>query len=303
VGYVQGAKTVLMLDEDQKAVDLGGVGEIAVQSRYLAKEYWRNPELTRLKFLPAPGSPDERIYLTGDLGRFEPDGSLVHLGRKDLMVKIRGYRVELGEVESALLAHPEIQQAAVAAWPGENDEPYLAAYLVPRRGEALAVDEIVGFLRNQLPDHMIPLRFSFLPSLPGGNGKLDRKALPPVQGNRPEMNCPYQAPRSEVELTLCAIWSEVLGIEKVGVYDDFFALGGHSLAASRIVARIVRDFRLNLSLRDFFDSPTVADMATALACYQTKSVDEDGLSRLLEELEDMSDEQARQLLLSAERLT
>ena len=212
------------------------------------------------------------------------------------MVKIRGYRVELGEVERALLAHPEIQQAAVVASPGENAEPYLAAYLVPRRGDALAVDEIVGFLRNQLPDYMIPLRFSFLTSLPVSNGKLDRKALPHLQKSRPEMNCPYQAPRSEIELTLSSIWSEVLGIDKVGIHDNFFALGGHSLAASRVVARIVEHVRLDLPLRALFDSPTVADMATVISTYQEKRLDEDGLSRLLEELENMSDEKARRLL-------
>jgi len=296
VGYVQGAKKVLLLDEDRKTVEPGSIGEIAVQSRYLAKEYWRNPELTKLKFFPVPESPDERIYLTGDLGRFEPDGLLVHLGRKDLMVKIRGYRVELGEVERALLAHRDIQQAAVVTSPGENAEAYLAAYVVPRRGRALAVDEIVGFLRNQLPDYMIPLRFAFLPSLPLSNGKLDRKALPPLQGTRPEMNCLYQAPQSEIELTLSSIWSEALGIDKVGVHDNFLTLGGHSLAASRVAARVIAHFRLELPLRALFDSPTVAHMATVISTYQDKRMDEDGLSRLLEELEDMSDEEARRLL-------
>jgi acyl carrier protein len=295
-GYVRRQKKVLLLDDDGVEVKSGGVGEIAVQSRYLAKEYWRNPELTKIKFLPAPDCPGERIYLTGDLGQFEADGLLVHLGRKDFMVKIRGYRVELGEIERSLIEHPEVQEAAVVAWQGENAEPFLAAYVVPCNRDALAVDEIIAFLKNHLPDYMIPFRFSFLESLPLSNGKLNKRALPHPEGIRPRMSQAYEPPKSELEHALAAIWSEVLGIDKVGIRDNFFDLGGHSLAAGRVVSRVIKDFRLEIPLQSLFQSPTIEDMAAVIAVHQGKTLDEQTLTRLLEDLGTLSDEEAERLI-------
>jgi acyl carrier protein len=295
-GYIRGRKKVLLLDEDGKEVEVGGVGEIAVKSRYLATEYWRNPELTKTKFLPAADAPGERIYLTGDLGHFEADGLLVHLGRKDLMVKIRGYRVEPGEVERSLLMHPEIEEAAVVAWSGESTEPFLVAYVVPRKKQALPVDQIIAFLRNKLPDYMIPFRFSFLESLPLSNGKLNKKHLPPPEGIRPQMSQAYAPPENELQQMLCAIWSEVLGIEKVGIRDNFFDLGGHSLAAARVVSRVVKQFQLVIPLQWLFQSPTIADTAAVITAHQGKTLDEQSLTRLLEDLEALSDEEAQRLV-------
>jgi amino acid adenylation domain-containing protein len=294
-GYVRGRKQVLLLDEDGNEVDFGGVGEIAVKSRYLAKEYWHNPELTKVKFLPVPNSPGERIYLTGDLGQFEADGLLVHLGRKDLMVKIRGYRVELGEVERSLLTHPEIAEAAVVAWSGEGAEPFLAAYVVPRHKKSLPVDQVIAFLRNKLPDYMIPIRFSFLESLPLSNGKLNKKALPRPEGIRPRMSQAYEPPESELEHTLCAIWSEVLELDRVGIRDNFFDLGGHSLAAARVASRVVKQFQLEIPLQSLFQSPTIADLAAVITAHRGKALDEQRLTRLLEELGTLTDEEAQRL--------
>jgi acyl carrier protein len=247
-------------------------------------------------FLPAADAPGERIYLTGDLGHFEADGLLVHLGRKDLMVKIRGYRVEPGEVERSLLMHPEIEEAAVVAWSGESTEPFLVAYVVPRKKQALPVDQIIAFLRNKLPDYMIPFRFSHLESLPLSNGKLNKKALPPPEGIRPQMSQAYAPPENELQQMLCAIWSEVLGIEKVGIRDNFFDLGGHSLAAARVVSRIVKQFQLEMPQQLLFQSPTIADTAAVIAVNQGKTLDEQSLTRLLEDLEALSDEEAQRLV-------
>jgi acyl carrier protein len=217
------------------------------------------------------------------------------------MVKIRGYRVELGEVERSLLLHPEIKEAAVTAWSGESAEPFLAAYVVPREKEALLVDQIIAFLKNKLPDYMIPFRFSFLESLPLSNGKLNKKALPRPEGTRPRMNQAYEPPESELERRLSAIWSEVLEIDRVGIRDNFFDLGGHSLAAARVVSRVVKQFQLEIPLQSLFQSPTVADMAAVITVYQGKSLDEQSLTTLLEELDSLLDEEAQRLVIDQQK--
>ena len=191
-GFTRPQKKVLILDDNGHEMEPGEIGEIAVQSRYLAQGYWKNPELTNAKFKGVPNNASERIYLTGDFGQLTGDGFLVHMGRKDFMVKIRGYRVELGEVEKALMNHPEIKEAAVVAREREAGEFYLAAYLVLQTDSTIPIDRLAAFLRQRLPDYMIPSVFSFLDSLPLTNGKLDRRALPTPASQRPEMSMPMK---------------------------------------------------------------------------------------------------------------
>jgi len=295
-GYNRGRKKVLLVDEDGTGVEAGAVGEIAVQSRFLAKEYWRHPELTKAKFLPVPGSPGERIYLTGDLGQFQPDGLLVHLGRKDFMVKIRGYRVELGEVERALLLHPEVKEAAVVAWEREAGEPFLAAYLVLRGKDALPVDQIMAFLRQRLPDYMIPFRFSFLDSLPLINGKLNKRGLPKPERIRPQMTRAYEPPESELQRSLAAIWAEVLAFEKVGIRDSFFDLGGNSLLASLVLSRLPEQWRAGISMQTLFERPNIADLAAVITEMKVAQANNGEGTDLLAEIESLTDEQATHYL-------
>jgi amino acid adenylation domain-containing protein len=293
-GYSRGRKKVLLLDEDGKEVAVGAIGEIAVQSRYLAKEYWHQPELTKAKFLPVPDSAGERIYLTGDLGQFQPDGLLVHLGRKDFMVKIRGYRVELGEIERVLLTHPEVREAAVTAWEREAGEAFLAAYLVLRRKKVLAVDQIMAFLRKKLPDYMIPFTFSFLDSLPLINGKLNKRALPKPQRIRPQMSRAYEPPASELQRSLAAIWTEVLGIDNVGIRDSFFDLGGNSLLASLVLTRLRDQWQTEISMPMLFDQPTIAGLAAVITEMKAGHAKTGNVAELLAEIESLTDDQATQ---------
>jgi amino acid adenylation domain-containing protein len=261
VGYAPPGKTILILDAAHKKLPRGEVGEIAVKGRNINPGYWRMPNLTIERYLADPDGGDEKIYLTGDLGVMLADGFLVHLGRKDLMVKIRGYRVNLNEVEGALLEHFQVKEAAVAAWDSDPGEKYLVGYVVPRQKSALNVSELNEFLRKKLSDYMIPASFVFLESLPFVNGKLDRTALPLPDHQRPNLRTPYVQPDSELQQKLSQIWAEVLSLDRVGVHDNFFDLGGHSLAATRLISRVLDSFRVEVSLKSLFESPALAGFA------------------------------------------
>jgi acyl-coenzyme A synthetase/AMP-(fatty) acid ligase/acyl carrier protein len=265
VGYPPEGKEVFLLDETGKTLDRDQVGEIAVRSRYLSSGYWRNDDLTNAKFLADPAGGDERIYLTGDLGRMLPSGCLFYLGRKDFVVRIRGYTVEMGEIERALLGDPGVKEAGVIAWDQEAGEKYLAAYIVPRGSPAPTIDELRSFLKNKLPDYMIPSAFVFLDALPLTNGKLDRKALQKPGSNRPEVNQPYMSPRSDVERKMAQIWEGVFDLRSIGICDSFFDLGGHSLMATRIFAKVAETFGVELTMRHILDAPTVAGLAGIVA--------------------------------------
>lgn len=269
VGYPYPTKAIVLLDDEWRQVGIGGIGEIAVKSRYLAEGYWRNPDLTAAKFIPDPDGGNDRVYLTGDLGRMLPDGFLLHFGRKDFMVKIRGNRVELGEIEKALLVHPQVKDAAVQIWDRGGDTT-LAAYVVPKTGSTPTVSTLREFLAVKLPDYMIPSAFTFLDSLPLTNGKVDRKSLPKPDDARPELTTRYAAPRNEVEKSLVQIWEGVLDVRAIGIHDNFFELGGHSLAAMRVVAEVVKRFQLETPLQFLLQSPTVAEMAVVIAQAQQR---------------------------------
>ncbi len=272
VGYPVPDMDVVLLDDDGKELGFDQAGEIAIKSLYLSSGYWRNPELTAAAF-SAGVDGASRLYRTGDLGRMSPDGCLDHLGRKDFQVKIRGHRIEVSAIETALLELGTIKEAVVVAWVYAPTDPStalgtdlrLAAYVVPRKQPGPAVSSLRNFLREKLPDYMIPAVFVLLDALPlTPNGKVDRLALPAPDPTRPELGNPFVAPRSSIEEMIAGIWSQVLGLERVGVHDNFFDLGGHSLLATQVISRVWETYEIELSMRSFFEAATVAGIAEAI---------------------------------------
>ena len=262
VGYPAEDTEILLLDENGEEVGPDCIGEIAVRSRYLSPGYWRNPELTRSVFLPDPEGGDKRIYRTGDLGRKLPDGCLVHLGWKDLQVNIRGHRVEVAEVETELLNHSGVKEVAVVGREHWSGEIRLAAALVPVEKAALCVDDLRKFLKDRLPDHMIPSAFMLLDALPlGPNGKVDRRALPSPDWLSAQIAGNHVAARTELEEFIAGLWQETLSLDIVGIHDNFFDLGGHSLLLGQIVSKLQAAFKINVALGDFFEQPTVRALA------------------------------------------
>ena len=251
---------IRLLDAAGRPVAAGEPGEIAVRSHFLAAGYWRDPELTRTTFTPDPDGTEARIYRMGDLGQYLPDGSLVHLGRRDFQVKIRGFRVEVEEIELTLREHPGVRAAAVVARPDARGEPALTGYVVATAPPGPGAAELRRYLGERLPSHMVPRAIVTLDALPTTvGGKIDRRALPEPDP-LPARPAPI-APRSPVEERVAAIWAAVLGVEAVGVHDDFLELGGTSLLATRVVSRLLADLRIDVSAAALLAAPTVAEMA------------------------------------------
>ena len=242
----------------------GAPGELYIGGHGLAWGYVHRPELTAERFLPNPFGREEgaRLYRTGDLVRTLPDGTLEFLGRLDHQVKVRGFRIELGEVEAVVATHPAIRQAVVVASQGSEGDARLAAYVVPRPGMELDVAALRAHVHERLPEYMAPAAWEVLDELPlTPNGKVNRRALPAPAGRAAAA---WVAPRNPVEEIVAAIWADVLGRERIGIYDRFLDLGGHSLLATRVLARMRRAFRLELPLRILFEAPTVAALAASL---------------------------------------
>ncbi|MEA2691483.1 MAG: hypothetical protein QOJ16_870, partial [Acidobacteriota bacterium] len=259
---------VHLLDRGFEPVPIGVAGEIHVGGAGLALGYLGRPERTAERFVPDPwgGRPGARLYRSGDLARQRTDGSLDYLGRIDQQVKVRGFRIELGEIEVALLAHPAVAQAVVILREEESGERRLAASVVARPGEELEVSALRGFLRDRLPEYMVPAGFALLPALPfTANGKVDRRALARLHPATAEATTggegSFAAPRTPVEELLAGIWEDLLGRERVGIDDGFFDLGGHSLLATRAISRVRQAFGVELPLRTLFEVPTIAGLA------------------------------------------
>lgn len=295
VGYPVADKQILLLDEEGKDVGFNQVGEIVVSSRYLSLGYWRRPDLTDAKFRANPEDRDERLYFTGDLGLMRPDGCLVYKGRKDFRVKIRGYGVEFAEVEKVLLEHTGIREAVVVAPENESGEARLIAYVTSSSHPSPSVTELRGFAKQNLPDYMIPSAFVILDEMPlTPNGKVDRRALPDPDHARPQLNTPFVSPRTSIEKQLADIWAEVLDLAEVGIHDNFFDLGGHSLAAFQVISRVNNWFQLELPAHSLFQSPTVAEMALIITQSEAHTLNQKDLDRILTELESFSDVQAQE---------
>ncbi|MFY9855279.1 MAG: condensation domain-containing protein [Terracidiphilus sp.] len=275
-GYAVDDVELLLWDTGGKPVAAGAAGEIMVRSRYLSRGYWGRPELTVAAFVPDPDVGERRIFRTGDQGRLLPDGCLLHLGRSDFQVKIRGYRVETAEVEAFFSGTGLVRDALVTAWSDATGEQNLAAWLVPANAKAPpSVNELRAMVSATLPDYMVPATFVFVDSLPQtANGKLDRRALPDprLAGQRPD--AAKVVPRTAVEQRLKEIWSELFGLQQIGVHENFFELGGHSLIAMQVVARISAAFHVMLSPNCLFEHSTLAQLAEAVERARTLEPDE-----------------------------
>jgi len=262
IGRVIANTQAYILDAEGQPVPVGVPGELLLGGVGLARGYLGRPELTAERFIPHPfsGAPDARLYRTGDVARWRADGNIEFIGRTDDQLKVRGFRVEPGEIETVLNGHPAVQQSVVIGRPGE-DGTVLVAYVVPR-GE-ISAEELRAFVKAQLPDYLVPAAFVLLERLPlNASGKVDRRALP-----EPEVTAEHAEhvpPRDALEEQLARIWRDVLGVEQVGVTDDFFALGGHSLLAVRLFSAIERVLGKRLPLFSLFQAPTVAHLAGLL---------------------------------------
>ncbi|MGF1426683.1 amino acid adenylation domain-containing protein [Kitasatospora sp. LaBMicrA B282] len=255
---------VYVLDEHFAVCPVGVPGQLCIGGAGVARGYLGRPGLTAERFVPNPFGPG-RLYLTGDVCRWSADGELEHLGRSDHQVKLRGFRVEPAEIEARLLAFPGITAAVVTAGADALGDLRLVAHLVAAAAEP-SVTAVRDWLAAALPEHLVPAAFVFLPALPlTPNGKVDRSALPEPGAERPGLDAGFTAPRTHWEELVAAIWSQVLGIERIGVHDDFFALGGHSLLATHVVARLRARHGVSLPLRTVFDRPTVAQLAAFVA--------------------------------------
>ncbi|HVR96291.1 MAG TPA: amino acid adenylation domain-containing protein, partial [Thermoanaerobaculia bacterium] len=252
---------VYLLDRQGEPEPLGGVGELHVTGRGLARGYHRRPDLTAERFVPDPFSatPGGRLYKTGDLARFRRDGEIEYLGRSDAQVKVRGFRIELGEIESALASHPAVERAVVATHAFGPGDVRLVAWVVLLAGAEVGIGSLLSWVGERLPDYMVPAALSLLPSLPlTPNGKVDRRALPaPTDPSQ----APAEAPRTPLEELVAGLWREVLGGRTIGLHDHFFALGGYSLLAIRLLARLRAATGVDLPLRALFAHPTVASLA------------------------------------------
>ncbi|HYP25634.1 MAG TPA: amino acid adenylation domain-containing protein [Blastocatellia bacterium] len=258
---------VYLLDEHMSPVPIATPGELYIGGDGLARGYLNHVGLTSERFTPNPFSrePGQRLYRTGDLARYMPDGKLEFLGRVDQQVKIRGVRIEPGEIEAALVRHADVSQAVVTTREGSREDKQLVAYVVLRNGAKVGHGTLRDFLRDQLPDYMMPSAFVELPSLPlTPNGKIDYGALPKPDQSRGEGQVEYVAPRTETERVLAGIWGQLLGVEQVGSQDNFFDLGGHSLDATQMVSRLREVFQVELQLRTLFENPTVAGLGERL---------------------------------------
>ncbi len=266
IGRPVGEGWIYLLDAALQPVPMGVPGEMLLGGAGLARGYLGRPELTAERFVPDPfsGEPGARLYRTGDLARFRPDGEILFLGRLDHQVKLRGFRIELGEIEATLRLHPGVAEALVVARGGLEDLR-LIAYVVGREGEAPPVEELRAFLRAKLPPHMVPWAFVPLAAFPlNANGKIDRKALP--EPGRAAWGAPVETaePRSEMERRVAAVWRELLGLDQVGIHDNFFDSGGHSLLAVRVCSRLKRDLGREIPLVALFEHPTVGALARHL---------------------------------------
>ena len=257
-----------VLDHEMRPVPVGVPGEMFVGGSGLGRGYLNRPELTVEKFIPDPFSnrPGERLYRTGDLVRYLPDGTLEYLGRIDHQVKIRGFRIELGEIEAVLAQHPAVRETLVIVREDIPGEKVLVAYMVTKAGEKVSIDELRRFLRQQLPEYMVPVVFIPLDAFPlTTNGKVDRRVLPAPGGLRPDLEASYEAPGTDAERTVAAIWQELLHLERVGLYDNFFDLGGHSLLITQLYSKIKKAFRKEIAIVDLFKYPTVSALAKYLS--------------------------------------
>jgi len=269
---------IYLLDRNLKPVPIGVPGEIYIGGAGLARGYYNQAELTSERFIPHPFQENAHLYKTGDRACYHPDGSLEFFGRVDQQIKIRGFRIELGEIEARLREHPQIEEAVVALRTDEYQTQHLDAYFSP---SGLSWEEIRSFLRDRVPDYMIPDTFTPLSALPRtASGKVDRQSLPePDLSSETEE---YIAPRNSIESAIAQIFAELLHLEQVSVTANFFDLGGHSLLATQVMSRLRNTFAMEIPLRYLFEAPTIAELAELITQEMAK---EEDMEQLLSEIE------------------
>ena len=258
---------IYIFDPQLEPTPVGAPGELYIGGEGLARGYLRRAGMTGEKFIPHPFSaePGARLYRTGDLARFLSDGNVEYLSRTDDQVKVRGFRIELGEIEAALAGHPAVREAVVVVRAGGGGDKRLASYVVPADSSKPTVSELRAFLKERLPEYMIPSSYTMLESMPlTPSGKVDRKALPQADVSRPELEAGYVTPQTEAQQSVAAIWQEVLGLEQVGLYDNFFDLGGHSLLLAQVLAKLREVFPQEITMLDLFRHTTVDALTSFL---------------------------------------
>jgi acyl carrier protein len=257
-----------VLDRGMNPAPVSVPGEIYIGGAGLARGYLNRPELTAEKFVPNPfsGEPGARLYRTGDLGRHHVDGELEYHGRTDDQVKLRGFRIELGEIEAVLSRHPQVREAVVIAREDGSRGKRLVAYVTGADPSGVSVLELRSHLQGALPSYMVPAAFVMLDTLPlTANGKVDRRALPAPDATRQELQVPFVAAATDAEQKIAAIWKEAIGIDGIGVNDNFFEVGGDSLIMIEVQWRLKDVFSRNVPLAQMFQHPTVRSLAAALS--------------------------------------
>ena len=287
-----------ILDKNQQPVPVKVPGELYVSGISLARGYLNRPELTDEKFIPSPFLMGGRLYRTGDLACFREDGNIEFLGRIDQQVKIRGFRIELGEIEKVLVSHPSIMDGVVISREDHIGETRLIGYVVIKEGSKPTVNEIRNYLRNSLPDYMIPALIIFLDQFPfSPSGKVDRAKLPTPQNFRSGNEVEYVTPRNTQEEELTKICQDLLGLEKVGINDNFFEIGGHSLLATQFISRIRDLFKVEIQLRTLFEHPTIIEISEQISKQkQNGESDTERISRLLSKIDQLSKDEVLALL-------
>ncbi|HZB45260.1 MAG TPA: phosphopantetheine-binding protein, partial [Pyrinomonadaceae bacterium] len=268
---------IYLLDKNHRPVPVGVAGELYIGGVQLARGYHARPGLTAEKFIPDPfgGTRGARLYKTGDRARFLAGGEIEFVGRVDHQVKVRGHRIEPGEIEAALLGHGAVREAVVAGRADGTAGVRLVAYMVT--DGPVATSELRHFLRQRLPDYMTPAAFVTLDALPlTPSGKVDRRRLPAPAEARAETSADYVAPQTELERTIAGVWREVLGVERVGVGDNFFDLGGHSLAMAQVHAKLREALETDVVVVELFKYPTVGSLAQYFVRRQERQSSRDG---------------------------
>lgn len=287
-----------VLDAQLRPVPIGIAGELHIGGIQVAHGYLNRPKLTAERFIKDPFSDDSdaRLYKTGDLARYLPDGNIEYLGRIDFQIKLRGFRIELGEIESLLRQQPAVNDAVVTLREDIPGDQCLVAYVIAE-SDAVPPHALTSMLKAKLPEYMVPADIVFLEAFPlTTSGKIDRKSLPAPAHDRLRLGNEFTAPRTPYEKRIARIWGEIMTLENPGLHDNFFELGGHSLLATRVITRINRAFDTQLPLRNLFESPTIAGLAQALLVNKTRALQEATLTTLFNQLKNLTEAEAEQLL-------
>jgi natural product biosynthesis luciferase-like monooxygenase protein len=290
---------IYIVNKHLQPAPVGVPGDLYIGGEGVVRGYFNRPDLSAERFIPDPFSsePGARLYKTGDLARYLPDGRVEFLGRDDSQVKIRGFRIEPGEIEATLAMHPPVTESVVIAHEDAPGEARLVAYVAAAPDGLPAIAELRAFLKERLPEYMVPSTFVFMESLPlTPNGKINRRALPPPPKTAPENERTFVAPRTAVEEVLAGLWSEILGFERVSVHDNFFEMGGHSLLASQLISQLRDTFQVELPLRKLFEEPTVAGLAEVLLADPQKRSRVERIAEVLIRVAQFSEEEAEAML-------